>query len=244
MKVAVRACCVVWCLAISSSALAEGYEEYIDDGVHEFDAGNFVEARALFEQAHALSPNARTLRAMGFCAYELKRYVQASEELSAALLDQRNALTPELAATVRETLAKARRFIGELVLQTQPEDSRVVIDGEAKSGRRYELDAGEHRVVASARGYSSRDLTVAIHGMQTTRAELVLVPLAEVAAPAPAPAPAPVPASTERPLTERWWFWTALGVIVTGVTVSVLVVASSDHGAANAGTTGVTLHAR
>ena len=32
-----------------------GYEALVDEGVSEFSAGNFVEARSLFERAHALT---------------------------------------------------------------------------------------------------------------------------------------------------------------------------------------------
>ena len=222
-------------------ARADDYQSRIDEGVREFGAGNFVEARALFEQAHVLSPNARTLRALGICAFELKHYVQATEELSAALTDLRNPLTPDLAAAVNETLAKARRFVGELVLELQPSDGRVLIDGVTRSGRSYALDVGDHLVAASADGHRSRDLTVTIAGMQTNKVELVLSPL-EAAAPEALAAPV-VPSSSAdegTSLTERWWFWTALGVIVAGVTVGV-VVASTSNSNTNTGTTGITL---
>lgn len=241
MRAAVWTSSVLIGLLSCSAARADDYQESIDEGVREFDAGNFVEARALFEQAHALQPNARTLRGLGFCAYELKRYVQATEELSAALTDPRNALTPELAATVHDSLDKARRFVGDLVLTTSPEDSRVVIDGVERSGRRYALDAGEHRVVASAEGYQSRDLNVTITGMHTARAELVLLPRPESAELVSTVQPRRAPA--EPSLTERWWFWAALGVIVSGVTVGVLVATSAESGTPNTGTTGITLHA-
>ncbi|HKP61943.1 MAG TPA: tetratricopeptide repeat protein [Polyangiales bacterium] len=243
MRALVTTLCLVAGL-LPLHARADEYESRIDEGVREFGAGNFVEARALFEQAHALSPNARTLRALGICAFELKHYVQATEELSAALIDTRNPLTPDLAAAVNETLAKARRFVGELVLETKPPASRVSIDGVTREGRSYALDVGDHLVAASADGHRSRDLTVTIGGMQTRRVELVLSPL-EAAAPEVLAAPAGPPASADEgtSVTERWWFWTALGVVVVGATVGI-VVASTSNSNPNTGTTGITLQSQ
>ena len=243
MRAFVTAVCLL-AMSFSGRARADDYQATIDEGVREFGAGNFVEARALFEHAHALNPNARTLRALGICAYELKHYEQATQELSAALSDSRNPLSPDLAAAVNETLERARRFVGELVLETQPVDSRVVIDGEARSGRRYALDVGDHLVVASADGYRSSDLTVTIAGMQRREVVLVLTPLASAQAAVPPLAPGPSSTADTPGLAERWWFWTAIGVIVVGATAAALVVATSDSSSSNAGTTGITLHTK
>jgi hypothetical protein len=62
-----------------------GYRDLVAEATREFSAGNFAEARTLFEQAHAAKPSARTLRGLGLTAYELRRYVQAVSELEAAL---------------------------------------------------------------------------------------------------------------------------------------------------------------
>jgi hypothetical protein len=79
--------------------------------------------------------------------------------------------------------------------------------------------------------------------MQTRKAELVLTPL-EAAQAAPL-APAAAPSPTDSPsLTERWWFWTAIGVIVASAAVSAVVFATNDSSSNNAGTTGITLHSQ
>jgi len=224
---------------------AAGYQALIDEGVLEFGAGNFVEARTLFERAHALAPNARTLRALGLCAFELKHYVQAVAELRASLDDTRNSLTADLVPGVERTLERARGFVGELQLRTDPADSRLLIDGQAREGRHFSLDVGEHLLSASAPGYHSRDLRLSIAGLQTQRIELVLTPLQSElpAAPAPQPLAARSSRDAEPALSERWWFWTALGVVVVGAAVTVVVVASRGSESAPASTSGVTLHA-
>jgi tetratricopeptide (TPR) repeat protein len=225
------------------------YESIIDEGVREFDAGNYPEAHSLFEQAHALQPNARTLRALGFCAFELKHYVESAGDLEAALVDTRNPLTAEQRSEAATTLSRALRYIGELLLETQPRDAQVVIDGRAVSERRFKLDAGEHNVVASEPGYQSRDLTLTIVGAQQLHAQLVLPALAvspaQVAGAAPLTSAAPnagLEDDRQPGIAERWWFWTAIGALVVGGTVTALLIAQSHGEKTDAGSSGITLH--
>jgi tetratricopeptide (TPR) repeat protein len=225
------------------------YESIIDQGVREFDAGNYAEAHSLFEQAHALQPNARTLRALGFCAFELKHYVESASDLEAALVDTRNPLTVEQRSEAATTLSRALRYIGELLLETQPSEALVVIDGRAVSERRFKLDAGDHTVVASQPGFQSRDLTVTIVGGQQLHAQLVLPALAvspsQVAAAAPLASATPQASSendSQPGIAERWWFWTAIGAVVVGGTVSALLIAQSHGDKSDSGSSGVTLH--
>src|SRR5689334_12069641 len=70
----------------------EGYEALIEAALTEFGAGHWEEARALFRQAHASFPNARTLRGMGMASFELRDYPEALGELGAALTDDRRPL--------------------------------------------------------------------------------------------------------------------------------------------------------
>ena len=56
----------------SARASTTEYEAMITDGLAEFQAQRYAEARALFERAHALSPNARTLRGIGMVAFEMR----------------------------------------------------------------------------------------------------------------------------------------------------------------------------
>ncbi len=250
-----RVALLVATLSLCSGRLQAQVSEYtllIDEGVREFSLGNFVEARSLFERAHVLSPNARTFRALGLCAFELKRYTQAVSELEAAQQDPRKPLSPDLAEGVADTLVRAKRFIGELQVVTKPAETQLHIDGTPRTGRQFELDAGDHLVVAGAPGYDSRALTIAITGMKKQTVELVLPRLAvsSVAAPPSERAPERVLATRSEPvdrepaLTERWWFWTAIGAVVVAAGVSAAVAVSRDDPKPYAGTSGVTLSAQ
>lgn len=227
---------------------ADDYQSTIDEAVREYAVGNFVEARSLFEHAHALRPSARTWRALGFCAYELKRYVQAMSELDAALDDYRNPMTPDQRREANETRAKAERYVAELRLEIEPENARVLLDGKAVAGRSLRVDAGEHVLSASAEGHRSRDLTLTLVGGRSQAVQLVLPPIdlgVELPASAP-PSVAPSGSSDSADsasLTERWWFWAAIGGVVVAGAIGAWAAVSSDQGSPEQSTTGVTLQA-
>ena len=73
-----------------------GYRDTVERAVLEFAAGHFEESRALFARAHALFPNARTLRGLGMAEFELRNYVIAIEHLEAALANQARPLDEDL----------------------------------------------------------------------------------------------------------------------------------------------------
>lgn len=255
-----RGCCMTAFIAVLAcsgrlQAQPAEFDSIISEGVREFAAGNFVEARSLFERAHGLAPNARTLRALGLCAFELKRYTQAASELDASLQDPRKPLSPELTESVTETLVRAKRFIGELEVVTEPADSQLRIDGSLRQGSLFEVDAGEHVVVASAPGYETREVKVTVTGMQAQKVELVLLrvnvsPVAAAQAGQPRDDVSAVatartsPVDREPALTERWWFWTAIGAVVVAAGVSTAVAVNADNHKPYAGTSGVTLSAQ
>src|SRR5262245_443922 len=88
---------VLFALAASSSAYAEealpaGYQAQVDLGRSEAAAGRWEEARVAFRKAHALYPNARTLRGIGMVAFEIRDYVDAARQLELALAEPRRAL--------------------------------------------------------------------------------------------------------------------------------------------------------
>jgi hypothetical protein len=243
------AVCVGCALGLSSPALAQqhraavsgaaevSYDELIREALSEFNLRNFAEARALFERAHALEPNARTLRGLGITAFELKRYVRALSELQAALDETHKPLTEAQRNEVRSLIAKSRRFVGEVKLAITPEDASVAVDGRPSASADLVLDLGEHDVVVRASGYRDAELKLLIDGGENTtqRVELVRLDLnpERVAAVAPSE-PAGVAAPAQHRTADdggtifgKWWFWTTVGAVVVGGSVTALAVASS-----------------
>jgi hypothetical protein len=180
------------CLWTPAAAYAQGaadgdYRSLVREALAEYAAGNFLEARTLFERAHALRPSARTLRGLGLVAYELKHYVQAIRELHAALASDANPLTAAQTQEARAAVEKASRFVGTLVLSAKPVHAELRIDGQRVARGEHGLDAGDHRVAAEAKGHRSVEQTVTLRGGQRLETVLVLPArdLGLVSAPAP-----------------------------------------------------------
>ena len=155
-------------LGVAPAAAQEppaAYRAIIADAVSEFDEGRWPEARALFERAHALYPNARTLRGIGMCAFEMRQYADAIRHLGWALTEPRRALTDAQRIETEALVERAGTFVGRFRVTTDPPGAEVRIDGETPrrgEGGSVMLSVGEHTVVARAPGRddATRRLTV------------------------------------------------------------------------------------
>src|SRR5262245_59777470 len=81
--------------AAATAPGGRSYDQTIESALNEYRLGNWEEATALFTQAHALRPSARTLRGMGLSEFENRKYVSALVHCTAALADPRNPLNDE-----------------------------------------------------------------------------------------------------------------------------------------------------
>ena len=241
-------------LHAQAAPATEGYDDIVREAVREFDAGNYVEARTLFQRAHAQKPSARTLRGLGICSYELKHYLQAVNELDAALADTRHPLTVEQHDEVSRTVEKARRFVGKLVLDVAPRNATVVVDGNPLASLELALEAGVHTLTASAARVRGSEQKFTLEGGQTLRSSVKLLPLDlqpehKANGDRSARSAGATGALSERDardqpgLPSKWWFWTVAGVVVAGAAVGTAFAVSSgrEPAQANAGTSGVLL---
>jgi pimeloyl-ACP methyl ester carboxylesterase len=161
----------------ASGQAESSYGELVRESLSEFSAGDFAEARALFERAHALQPNARTLRGLGITAFELKRCVKAVTELEAALADARKPLTDAQRNEVQGLIKKARRFVGKFKLELTPANATVLLDGRPSESAELVIDLGEHQVSVHAPGYRDAELKLVIDGGEDTTQRVKLVRL-------------------------------------------------------------------
>jgi hypothetical protein len=125
------------------------YSDLLKDGVNEFSAGNWGEARLLFTKAHKIAPTARTFRGLGLCDFELRHYVAAIAEFEAAVNDQRRALTPDLRRQVEHALDLARQYVARYQLRVPSGVRELKVDGQVvplPDSRELLLDPGSHTV--------------------------------------------------------------------------------------------------
>ena len=234
----------------SHATEAAPYEELLDQAVSAFEANDFERAHALFGQAYALKPNARVSRGLGIAALRLEHYTQAQRWLSSALSDRNQALTPTQRDEVTKLMAWMQTSLGVLRLHwggaTPPHGNEVLVDDERVDQLTLWLTPGAHQLRVQAPGFETRDERIElIAGREQTR-DLRLTPHAStpelitlsredmvgsesVASGAlnlrPAPT-APERRDRDSSVLSRWWFWTAVGVVVAGgVTAAVLVTA-------------------
>jgi hypothetical protein len=174
------------------------YRALIEEAVREFDLGNWNEALALFQKAHAVEPNARTLRGIGFCLFENRRYVDAMRHLEQALVDTRSPLSPSQRSSTQQVLERASAFVTHVSIHLSPSDAHLLVDGKetplSPSGALL-LDPGEHELSASAAGYTAHALQVTLQSGQNDPIRLDLSPVV--------PQPAPIASGPVAPAREH-----------------------------------------
>jgi Tfp pilus assembly protein PilF len=208
------------------------YESTIKRAVTEFDLGHWEEASALFHRAHELKPNARTWRGMGLCAFELRKYVEATAHLEAALVDPHKPLTAKQRNETQKVIDQARQFVSVYRVRVRPTEAEVVVDGKRQSLRDGQLflDPGPHTVLVRAAGYAERRESLRTDA--GVRDELAIdlevnEPLQERATPAEAaPAPpaevAPADDSAQpAPSRRRVWTWVLGGATLASAATTV-----------------------
>ncbi len=141
-----------------------GYSELIEEAIAEFDNGQWAEARALFENANAMYPNARALRGIGFAAFELRDYAAAHRALTASLDSAVRPLSPSLRRSVADLLRRCEVFLVRYRLQLEPSETSVTVNGESA----YVVDGnlilalGEHELVFHAPGHRDERRVVTV----------------------------------------------------------------------------------
>lgn len=195
----------------------DGYRDAIDQAVEELAAHHYEEARALFVQAHALYPNARTHRGLGFAEFELRNYVQCVHELEAALASGTKPLTGSLREDTERLLDRAKKFVARLSVQSRPAATEVVVDDvRAPAEGELMLAAGEHTVEVQTPGYALEKRVVHLRAGETRTLSVVLrrLEVAEGGEREPS-----------RPLRRNPWLWTSVGLAVVGAAVAGTVFA-------------------
>lgn len=160
-------------------AVRESYRKAIAEGVAEYDAGRFEEALVCFRRAHQLSPNARTFRGIGKAAFELRDYVVAVRNLTAALSDSRKPLSAEQRDEAQDLLDRGRLFVAIYTLKVAPPEAQVFLDGSAaelQPDGSLMVGLGAHTLEARAKGYQRRTLSLKVRGGERKPLSLTLDP--------------------------------------------------------------------
>ena len=212
---------------VSEDATTEpdGYRALVNRAVEAHQAGNFAVARGLFEQAHALYPNARTFRGLGVVALEMHTYVEAETLLVQALESNVRPLDSELRASSQELLERARSFLGRVQLVVSPEETEAALDGRtlALLGAPLLLEHGEHIFDFRAQGFLPQQRPLQVLAGDELLLHVVLTPQ-------PAVRDAQPRVSSERGIIKSPWLWSIVGVAVAGGVAAAVLLARRDTG--------------
>jgi hypothetical protein len=224
--------------ASAQAAHAQTYEQAVNEATREFSMGNFVEARALFLQAHELNANARTLRGLAKVEFELRNYLRCLEYVEASLRSEVRPLTPAMREDVEQLGQRARAFVATVEFKLSPDDARVQLEGEGRelsgSGS-IQLEVGAHVAVVDAPGYQTARERIEVTGSQLRVVEISLAPVpsvrpSEVASAAPSSTPAAPDADLREQTIKRRrrWGWTVAAVVVAAGAAVGLAYALRD----------------
>ncbi len=222
-----------------------GYIEAVERGLEEYNAQNFGEARAHFNRAHGISPNARTWRALGAIEFAVGNYPEAVRCFEHALASPVKPLDPTLRAELALQLTAARGYVDRVELRLDPSSATVWVDGvqsRAAASGVLLLGIGEHTLEFRAPDRITEQHKLHARGGATHTLSIEL---------APGLALASTDMRTdagESSWYESPWFWAAVGVVVVGTVTGGVIAASRDGGrqreaALSGGDTGVILRA-
>ena len=223
---------------MSAHARADGgvdraaYDRAIDEGVKEFDLGNFQEAREQFRRAHEIAPSARTLRGLGMVEFELRNYGESAAYLEQSLISTVKPLDDRLRVEVEGLLERSRGYLGELHVSMKPAAATVLVDGaEVALGpeETLTLQVGDHVLEFRAQGHLPARRKVQIKGGHKETVQVTLSPLLNETGPL-AMSNLAQSDKQDRPLRKQWWLWTLVGSVVAGGVATAAVLLTRDPG--------------
>jgi hypothetical protein len=170
-------------LASSSLATAQtelSAREHFDRGVAASRQGDLIRALAHFEKAQTLAPNPTVLYNLGQTYTALGRPVDALRVLESYLEAGGASGNSERRREVEELVRKNEQRVGTLVLELDPVDAAVAIDGaNAVPNRAGEVRAalGRRLVTATHEGYRALVMPAEVKSGEPIRLRIALEPL-------------------------------------------------------------------
>lgn len=157
-----------------ASAQEDDFDSTVREGLREFEAGHWVEARTLFLRAHGIRPSAEALRMAGNASYEERQYVQAVTLLDRALAASEGPLRADRVPLAQEALEAAERFVTRVTVSTS--NSRVRLDERPIDPNTPAVVLrGEHTVEVSGDGFETYRETIRLNE-PVQRVNIVLQP--------------------------------------------------------------------
>ena len=224
---------VMSCPARLPEARAEGTnksraEALLEQGNTLYDKADYKGALDKFKQANALYPTPEIELNIGLTHEHLKDLPAAATHFERFLgqVDRRD--DGARARGVQQKMEALRKRLGSVTVVCKVKAAAVIVDGEPAGstplGHRLYVLPGRHALAVIAAGQKPFNKTLDLRAGQH-RTLKVLLPTAHTAKePGTALDLTPVPPdkTAPRPFYKKWWFWTAVGVVVAGTATAVV----------------------
>lgn len=220
---------------------AEARARY-QEGLRSFQAGQWGAARAAFEDAYRLAPNALVLANIAECQQSEGRPDLALWTYRRFLAESELQAPERVRAEVRRTVQRLRSTVGEVTVAVEPEGAQVSVDGEALASAPLPfpiaLRPGEHAIEVRAEGRLPATRVVTVAAGQVSALAITLEreeptparrepeppPEPDVVPPPLTPPPPPDPeAPRSRDLTMLWVGGGLTAALAVGATVTGVV---------------------
>ncbi|MEZ4405150.1 MAG: hypothetical protein R3A52_01480 [Polyangiales bacterium] len=199
-----------------------------DRGMAQVQSEQFALAAASFEESYRLRPVPVVLFNLAGAYDRMGRARQAIETYERYLREAGETLPQERTAFVRDALTRLRGQLSTVTLRVTPRDYAVEVDGrrETPVASALTLDPGRHVLTFTADGHAVARRELDARAGASTELDVTLTASAATnTATPPDPRVSLTPSEEGRPVTQRWWFWTGVGVAAAGVAVGIMAAA-------------------
>jgi hypothetical protein len=217
------------------------------EGARQLEDGHAAEALRLFQEAYALTENARYQYNIGVACSALGQDVEALEAFE-RFAAQARGITREHRRDVEAKMDALKRKVAELEVSASETGVEVRLDGQRLGSTPLagpiRIKAGAHLIAAAKSGFQAVERKVEVARGSRTRLELVMTPVAAAAVPPPLvpaarapaftppaqsepriPVPSRDPEQPEARSTSHFWWWAGAGAaVVVGAAVTVFLV--------------------
>jgi hypothetical protein len=181
--------------------------QLFEAGVTDYDAGNYSEALAHFQEAYRLKPHPLVRVNIANCYDKLGQPALAMQHFEAFLASGEG--SPAQRDEVQTALGTLQKRVGRVALTVVPDGAQIVVD---EHDERYApltepilLTMGSHRLSIAHAGYLSEQRVLDVKPNETEQLHIELTsspntepePVAEAVAPVAAPPPAATPIAPE-----------------------------------------------
>jgi hypothetical protein len=208
------------------------------EGVAFAREGRWTQAVDRFSRTLELTPSPVVAYNLASALEAVGRIVEACEHLRS--VERFETVDETLAGEARALLATMQPRIARLVLEVEPADAQVELDGQpvmrAELGVEIPVDPGGHRIsvrLASGQTHErSIELGAGEHrrvdfGPEIVRTEIVVH---DRVGPEQAAELEPVSLDLDEPTVfETWWFWTATAAVVAGAVLAIVFLTTSSE---------------